>query len=290
MFWQKNPHSLPKHLYGGVGKWLFITLMYGSCVLLCLFILLAWLIPYVGFSAIHVSLPYVLGIVSAVLILCVAWMCVTLVYYVYTGKNIWGLKKVHGLTVRLMFPLMLLLGRVLRVPRENIRLSFVKVNNEMVLGELGNGDKKIAPEKILVLLPHCIQNAECPYRASQNINLCRRCGKCTLGEILDLRDAFGCAVVIATGGTIARKIVVETRPKLILAVACERDLTSGIQDTYPLPVFGIINERPFGPCFNTNVKLPLLKEALQKFTGQDFAVVPHPENTAHEEIEEKTRD
>ncbi len=268
MFWKKNPHSLPKELYGGVGKWLFITLMYGSCFLLCLFILLAWLIPYVGFSAIHVSLPYVLGILSAVLIFCIAWMCMALVYYVYTGKNVWGLKKVHSLTVRLMFPLMLLLGRVLNVPREKIRLSFVKVNNEMVLSELGNGAHSIDPKKILVLLPHCIQNSDCPYRVSQNIDLCRRCGKCTLGEILDLRDAYGLTVVIATGGTIARKIVVETRPKLILAVACERDLTSGIQDTYPLPVFGIINERPFGPCFNTRVQMPLLKQALNKFCAE----------------------
>ncbi len=265
MLWKKNPHSLPKSLYGGVGKWLFITLMYGSCFLLCLFILLAWLIPYVGFSAIHGSLPYILGGLSAVLILCIVWMCVTLVYYVYTGRNAWGIRKVHGLTVRLMFPLMMLLGRALGVPRETIRLSFVKVNNEMVLGELGNGEKKIPAHKILVLLPHCIQNADCPYRVSQNVNLCKSCGKCTMGDILQLRDAYGFTVVIATGGTIARKIVVEQRPKLILAVACERDLTSGIQDTYPLPVFGIINERPFGPCFNTKVNVTLLEQAMEKF-------------------------
>ncbi len=271
MIWKKNPHSLPKAFYGGVGKWLFITLMYGSCILLCLFILLAWLIPYVGFSGIHVSLPYILGFVSFLLILCLVWMCASLVYYVYTGNNIWGIKKIHGLTVRLMFPLMLMLGRVVRVPREKIRLSFVKVNNEMVLSELGNGAKKIDPKKILILLPHCIQNADCPYRVSQNVDLCRRCGKCTLGELLDLRDLYGLTVVIATGGTIARKIVVETRPKLILAVACERDLTSGIQDTYPLPVFGILNERPFGPCFNTHIQVPFLHEVLQTFADAPTA-------------------
>ncbi len=270
MLWKKNPRSLPKSLYGGVGKWLFITLMYGSCFFLCLFILLAWLIPYVGFSAIHASLPYVLGGLSVALILCVVWMCVTLVYYVYTGNNVWGLRPVHALTVRLMFPLMVLLGRVVGVPREKIRLSFVKVNNEMVLSELLHSQeqsgKKIPAQKVLVLLPHCVQNADCAFRVSRSSDLCKRCGKCPMGDILDLRDKYGFNVAIATGGTIARKIVVETRPKLILAVACERDLTSGIKDTYPLKVYGIINERPFGPCYNTLVDVALLEDALDLFT------------------------
>ncbi len=263
--WEKNPHSLPKSLYGGVGKWLFISLMCGSCVLVCLFILLAWFIPYVGFSAIHSYLPVVLGVGSAILILCVAWLCFALVYYVYTGKSFLGLSKVHGLTVKLMFPLMDLLGRAVGVSREKIRLSFVKVNNEMVLGKLTKKQSKVAAKNVLLLLPHCIQNASCPHRLTLNSDLCKRCGNCALGAILDLRDAWGFSVVIATGGTIARKIVVETKPKLILAVACERDLTSGIQDTYPLPVFGIINTRPFGPCFNTAVDVQLLVEALELF-------------------------
>jgi hypothetical protein len=48
-------------------------------------------------------------------------------------------------------------------------------------------------------------------------------------------------------------------------VACERDLTSGIQDTHPLPVYGILNERPEGPCRNTLVDLTTLEKALRFF-------------------------
>ena len=79
-----------------------------------------------------------------------------------------------------------------------------------------------------------------------------------------MRDNYGVRLAIATGGSIARRIVVETRPKLILAVACERDLTSGIQDTHPLPVFGILNHRPEGPCRNTLVDLTLVEAALER--------------------------
>ena len=72
---------------------------------------------------------------------------------------------------------------------------------------------------------------------------------------------------MATGGTIARRIVVQLRPKLIIAVACERDLASGIQDTYPLPVYGILNIRPFGPCLDTDVALERVEWAIRQFSS-----------------------
>ncbi|WP_242864780.1 DUF116 domain-containing protein [Youngiibacter fragilis] len=50
---------------------------------------------------------------------------------------------------------------------------------------------------------------------------------------------------------------------MIIAVACERDLSSGIQDTYPLPVYGILNKRPKGPCLDTLVPLKQVEKALE---------------------------
>ena len=63
--------------------------------------------------------------------------------------------------------------------------------------------------------------------------------------------------------------MVETRPRLIIAVACERDLTSGVQDTHPLPVYGILNHRPEGPCRNTLVTLRLVEDALRRFIAPE---------------------
>ncbi|MFQ9865781.1 MAG: DUF116 domain-containing protein [Bilophila wadsworthia] len=111
------------------------------------------------------------------------------------------------------------------------------------------------PRQLLVLLPHCIQSSRCTHRLTYHIDNCARCGACPLKDVLNLRDTYGVQVAIATGGTIARRIVVQARPKLIVAVACERDLSSGIQDTHPLPVFGVINERPNGPCLDTFVSI-----------------------------------
>ena len=92
---------------------------------------------------------------------------------------------------------------------------------------------------------------------------------CDHGDVIfiDLRDRYGIQLAIATGGTIARRIVVQTRPRCIVAVACERDLTPGIQDSYPLPVFGVLNQRPCGPCLDTLVPLGALEEAIRLFLG-----------------------
>jgi hypothetical protein len=60
----------------------------------------------------------------------------------------------------------------------------------------------------------------------------------------------------------------DKRPDMIIAVACDRDLTSGIQDTYPIPVFGILNKRPNGPCYDTDVDVDLVEKGLTIFLGQ----------------------
>lgn len=239
--------------------------MTGSCVLLCLFILALWLVPYVGLSGIHPLLPLFSGALVLLLTGLVGWMCLGLGYHVYTGRYFPGLSTIRHLTVRLVFPLMELLGRALGMQREKIRLSFVKVNNEMVLAS----GLRVLPGEVLLLLPHCVQRSQCPLRLSANVELCKRCGQCPVGRLLQLRDTWGVHMAIATGGTIARRIVVQLRPKLILAVACERDLTSGIQDTYPLPVYGVLNERPLGPCVDTLVDVELLEKALRLFVREE---------------------
>jgi hypothetical protein len=78
-------------------------------------------------------------------------------------------------------------------------------------------------------------------------------------------------IAVATGGTLARRIVLENRPDAIVAVACELDLTAGIQDTYPIPVIGILNERPNGPCINTKADLEKVRRAIT-----DFVEGPEP--------------
>ena len=118
-----------------------------------------------------------------------------------------------------------------------------------------------------------LQNHECKVRIIWNVDNCEGCGKCKIKDIVALSKKFGVPVSVATGGTLARKIVVEKRPDVIIAVACERDLTSGIQDSYPIPVFGIFNKRPFGPCYDTDVDMELVEKGIVTFL-KDSQKVP----------------
>ena len=242
-------------------KRLFIGLITGSSILLCLLLLVGWIIPFVGFGNIHPSVPYITGALLVASIASIAWAAFGLVVQILTGKPLWGSDRVRGMTIKVFLPLMELLAKGLGISSNRVRQSFIKVNNELALAHLG----KIAPEKLLILLPHCVQRADCTARLSFTTKSCTRCGRCPMAQLLDLQEKYGVHLAVATGGSIARRIVVETRPKLIIAVACERDLASGIQDTHPLPVFGILNHRPEGPCKNTTVSLPLLEQALKSF-------------------------
>lgn len=246
-------------------KRLFIGLISGTCLVVCLFLASLWFVPYVGLDSIHPAASWVLG---ALVLFCIGFVSVAywgLFLNIITKKPIPGSIRFRGLTVKLFLPVMVLLGKPLGIKKQSIMLSFVSVNNELVRAEAERYD----PEEILLLMPHCLQNSKCDKRLTYDINNCTRCGKCPIAGLLELHDKYGVNLAIATGGTIARRIVVQMRPKMIIAVACYRDLASGIQDTYPLPVFGVLNERPHGPCLDTTVAHYLLEEALHRFLKED---------------------
>ena len=74
-------------------------------------------------------------------------------------------------------------------------------------------------------------------------------------------------------------MIVETRPRAIVAVACERDLTGGIQESYPIPVIGVLNDRPHGPCRDTRVDLSKVEGAISFFLQR---VIPRAGGPAEE--------
>ncbi|NLI12797.1 MAG: DUF116 domain-containing protein [Peptococcaceae bacterium] len=184
------------------------------------------------------------------------------------AKDISALHGPMRVAVNLFFPLVLVMGRIFHIDIDKIKSSFVEVNNDLVKSR----ELKLTPAQILLLAPHCLQNSECPYKITINIDNCHRCGSCPVNDLLNLRDAYGIKVGMATGGTLARRFVQEYRPRAIVAIACERDLTSGIMDTNPLPVLGVTNERPFGPCFNTQIKIPKVEEAVRYFLYEKSSV------------------
>ncbi|MGD0883597.1 MAG: DUF116 domain-containing protein [Thermodesulfovibrionales bacterium] len=168
-------------------------------------------------------------------------------------------KMLRGLTLRILYPLFMIAGSFSKGRKEKLQGIIISLNNKLVTRE------KHKAKRILLLLPHCLQVSDCDIRITHDIYKCKRCGKCEIKDLIQIADDNGLKLFVATGGNLARKIVADVHPEAIVAVACERDLTSGIADSYPLPILGIINERPFGPCFNTRVSLERVQEAIKSF-------------------------
>ncbi len=55
--------------------------------------------------------------------------------------------------------------------------------------------------------------------------------------------------------------------KAIIAVACEKELRSGIIACLPKPVVALINMRPNGPCCETDIDVDEVERAIVRLTG-----------------------
>jgi len=164
--------------------------------------------------------------------------------------------------MQVMLPMALIFSKADKKLTKSIRLLYIELNNIVV----ESGNKKYRAQEVMLLLPHCLQNSQCGLKVTSNPEVCRRCGRCKIGELLDYASQKEISVFIATGGTVARKIIKDTRPRLIISVACERDLMSGILDVKGIPVIGVVNRQPCGPCFNTDVEFSDIRKRVEQLT------------------------
>jgi hypothetical protein len=165
----------------------------------------------------------------------------------------------RGMVLKILYPLLMFAGSLAGKQKEKYQKFIIQLNNKLVRKE------KFRPENVLLLLPHCLQINECDVRLTYNIYNCKRCGRCEIKDLIQLAEENHLNLFVATGGSLARRVIHEMKPDAVIAVACENDLSSGIADTYPLPILGITNQRPFGPCMNTCVDLSKVKEAILFF-------------------------
>ena len=242
-------------------KRIFIGLLVLTCLILFSLIFLFWYVPLVGLGNIHPSLPYIFSLILGILVFLMFSGGLLLVFTILRGKDIFLSQRLRGVVAKVLFPFMILMGRLVGVSKEKVQQSFVELNNHLVR----SNSRKVQPNKLLILLPHCLQNFDCQIKITGNIKNCKGCGKCEIKDLVELSDRYQLKIAVATGGTLARRIIVQNRPEAIVAVACELDLTTGIQDTYPIPVIGILNDRPNGPCINTKVDIEKVKSGILNF-------------------------
>jgi len=243
-----------------VRKRLFVGAAAACLTLLALASLLLWLTVFRRPEVLCRVVTYLMAAVGLLLPLLGLGLSVV-VFVLAVGRPLVGLRRFARASLSALFPLAVLVARLFRLDRHQVENSFIQINNAFVEAEAS----PVKGSKLLLLLPHCLQRRECRHKITVDTRNCRRCGGCPIGGLLDLADRLDLRVCVASGGSQARSAVREGRPRAIVAVGCERELVSGIQDVGPLPVLGIVNLRPNGPCRDTEVDLSLVSQGVTQF-------------------------
>lgn len=228
---------------------------------------------FAGIAIISFYLAYTSNLVLYKMVLNIILIAASLMSFYIFMNSIFIIKLLKGQTISafgrkvvksslgFIYPKIVHLGVLFGLNKDKIQKIFSEINNRMILSQR----IKVRPEEILVLLPHCLQRSACKHKITNDISNCKRCAACDIDDSIGLKEKYGVKMFVATGGTVARKIIKDQKTRAIIAVACERDLISGILDVRGIPVIGIVNDRPEGPCMNTRVKVRQIEEVIQHF-------------------------
>ena len=104
-------------------------------------------------------------------------------------------------------------------------------------------------------------------RANEMLILIPRClSRSALDGVMDIAKRYNVATFVATRGSYARQAIRERRPKAVVAVACERDMVSGLRDVAGrLPVLGLTMQLPNGPCKDASLDLVRMEAFVRKY-------------------------
>jgi hypothetical protein len=127
--------------------------------------------------------------------------------------------------------------------RDWVENASVKVYNAMALVR----GRKVGKGELLLLIPRCLS-------------------KETLDGVLGIAGKYGVPVFVATRGQLARRVIRERRPRAVVAVACERDMVSGLHDVAgKIPVLGLTMTLPSGPCKDAMLNLGQLEDWVRAY-------------------------
>jgi len=107
--------------------------------------------------------------------------------------------------------------------------------------------RKVGKGELLVLIPRCLSKA-------------------TLDGVLEIAGRYEVPVFVATRGQLARRAIRERRPRAVVAVACERDMVTGLHDVAAkVPVLGLTMQLPAGPCKDAVIDMERFEGFVRSF-------------------------
>jgi uncharacterized protein len=193
-------------------------------------------------ATVHAGAPSMLwivgGIVAAVL---VVWWLVLALSFALRRPLLPERLAERGPLLRLMQFSSRVADRFNR--RDWVENAAVKVYNGLAVLR----KRQVGTGELLLLIPRCLS-------------------KETLDGVLGIAGKYGVPVFVATRGQLARRVIRERRPRAVVAVACERDMVSGLHDVAgKVPVLGLTMTLPAGPCKDARLDLGRLEEWVRAY-------------------------
>jgi hypothetical protein len=239
-------------------KRLYIGLLSLTLFLMVAIIWLAWYLVFNQNAILNKVLLVLLVSIAIFWVVVFAVGILAMVVMITRSRTSPWQESVASIVNGWLFPVALLVGKLFRVDRNSILRSFIAVNNYLVRSKKVN----LPGQQVMILAPHCLQNSKCPHKITIDVENCKECGNCKIGELKQLAAQYECKLRVVTGGTLARKAIEDQHPGAVVAIACERDLSLGIHDIPVIPVLGVLNRRPHGPCMNTDVDMTRVDNAI----------------------------
>jgi len=246
--WDGNPipnggiyHETPGLFFRLLGSWIATRVAAVSVAL--------WLVTP-RLATIWDALPEVLwGGLGVFVLAVVAWFAL-LALSLRLHRNLLPPRLAESGVVPRVMPLAERAARWFGISRDRAGNAALRVYNGLAAVRARAG---IRPDELLLLIPRCLDKAG-------------------MQGVMSVAARYGVPLFVAARGRYAREMISRTRPRAVVAIACERDLVSGIHDVATrLPVLGTTLGLPEGPCKNTTVDLASLEDRIRTFLGLDGA-------------------
>jgi hypothetical protein len=194
-------------------------------------------------ALVHPRLPLLLYAADAAFgALSMAWLAIVAVSYVTHRALLPGKLAEQGLLLKTL-RLASRVGQIFGVKRDWTDNAAVVVYNRLAWAR----DYSVRANELLILIPRCLSRA-------------------ALDGVMDIAKRYNVAAFVATRGQLARRVIKERRPRAVVAVACERDMVSGLHDVAGrLPVLGLTMQLPNGPCKDASLDLGKMEEFVKKY-------------------------
>ena len=227
---EENAQRFPEDTTANPTLW-FAVMPATAVMLLGLFslilVILSWVMP--GLTLLILP-PLKLLILLGVIFL--SWCGLAFISY-RVGHDYCLFLRLRRFSAAVTFLLGHVLHRLRVLSRDKLDNSYMQLLNRFEFLSKRAFKKTMGSCNLLVLLPRCIE-------------------KTIRQNIIERSRELNLAFAIAGDGATARNAVKRHSPRAIVAIACERDLITGIRDVKrDIPIFCINVKRPEGPCKNT---------------------------------------